>query len=514
MAFIFTSINNLITSYRWNVKLLEKESLETNRIYAQKLGQFIDLYLKDTQQLLKYSANEFETNIDDQEELQLLVDNFLKKDSSFSSIAVISTEGEFIAGSPKTILSEKKQNFELSSEGLKVLQQKEPYISKPLKATTGREVIMISHPLFAEDGKHIAVLAVTIYIHDENNAFSTILGTHYYDDGSYVYVIDSDGRIIYHKDPSFLDYVVPKSSFVQHVMDESSGGVNGKEVVENRDGSDMLTGYSISSLASWGIISQTPLEVAIEPAVELVFQMFLSQLPLLVIAIFIVFYFAQRIVRPLNHIATITEDSVNESDLKNLHQLNTWYYEAQQIKNALITSFSSLHNRVHYYMDQSTIDPLTNLTNRRTLDAVLEKLVDNNTSFAVAMLDIDHFKRVNDTYGHGVGDQVLQFLAQEMKVGTRQQDICCRFGGEEFTIILPETTDEIAYSVIEQLRQSIEGKVSPSGEKITFSAGIAVYPTDANTSEDLLSLADQALYKAKKNGRNQVIIYKNENESL
>lgn len=506
MVFIFLSVSNLVTSYRWNVKMLEDKALETNRIYAQKLAQVVDLYLKDTFQLLQYSANEFTDVLDNEQKLQLMVDDFLNKDKSFSTVAVISTEGELLAGAPQKRLTFKNRKLNFAPEGLKMLHQKEPYISKPHTSPTGQEVIIISQPLFSESGKHIAVLAVTIYIHDKQNAFHTILGTHYYNDGSYVFVVDSEGRIIYHKDPVRLDDVVTENLVVQRVMN----GERGASSVTNTKGIDMLAGYSVSSIASWGIISQTPVEVAIAPAGKQVLQMFLSELPMLIVALIISLFVAAKIVQPLRKIAEITEDSVEQSELKKLHQLGAWYYEAQQIKYALITSFSFLHDRVNYFMDQSNIDPLTKLTNRRTLDDVLNKWAVTDAAFAVVIMDIDHFKRINDKFGHAIGDQVLQFFANEIVSGARQQDICCRFGGEEFIILLPATTAEEAYLIVDSIRINMEKKITPCGERISFSAGIACYPNDASNIKELLLLSDYALYEAKRNGRNQTVIHKND----
>ena len=160
-------------------------------------------------------------------------------------------------------------------------------------------------------------------------------------------------------------------------------------------------------------------------------------------------------------------------------------------------------------MDKSTIDPLTGLINRRTLDDVLQKWTAKEKEFAAIMLDIDHFKNVNDTYGHAIGDEVLKYLAKNMKKATREQDICCRFGGEEFIILLPETTAQDAYAIAERLRQTLEKTNSPCGRPITFSAGVASFPKIAANSTDLLELVDNALYEAKRTGRNRVIIVAN-----
>ena len=192
--------------------------------------------------------------------------------------------------------------------------------------------------------------------------------------------------------------------------------------------------------------------------------------------------------------------------MKKLNKINAWYYEAHQIKNALIQSFSFLHSQVNLFMNKSAIDSLTGLTNRRTLDEVLQKWTAEEKVFSAIMLDIDHFKNINDTYGHAMGDEVLKYLAEHMKKTTREQDICCRFGGEEFIILLPEITAQDAYMIAERLRKTLEKTDSPCGRPVTLSAGVASFPEMAANSTDLLELVDKALYEAKRTRRNRVII--------
>jgi diguanylate cyclase (GGDEF)-like protein len=162
----------------------------------------------------------------------------------------------------------------------------------------------------------------------------------------------------------------------------------------------------------------------------------------------------------------------------------------------------------------SLTDPLTELNNRRhlmdTLEKEFERCQRSNHPCAFLMIDLDHFKRVNDTYGHQQGDEVLQATAREIKRQLRQYDTAARFGGEEFALLLPETTPEDALMVAERLRKSISDiKFSGSISELTIttSIGIATLPdNNIDSIEDLIRLADDALYTAKGNGRNRVEI--------
>ena len=157
-------------------------------------------------------------------------------------------------------------------------------------------------------------------------------------------------------------------------------------------------------------------------------------------------------------------------------------------------------------------DPLTELHNRRhmmdTLEAEFDRSSRVGSPFALLMVDLDHFKRVNDTYGHQLGDKVLQSTAWEIRALLRQYDSAARFGGEEFALLLPETTLSGANLVAERLRQginNIEFAGPLSKLKISISVGVAAIPhARISTVSDLVRMADDALYAAKRNGRNRV----------
>ncbi len=158
-------------------------------------------------------------------------------------------------------------------------------------------------------------------------------------------------------------------------------------------------------------------------------------------------------------------------------------------------------------------DGLTALFNRRYFDERFEEEIQRAQRYgrkvAVEMIDIDHFKQLNDTYGHSCGDEVLQQIAQVMKENTRGTDIVCRYGGEEFCILLLEMDEESAYDHAERLRKAVSLHIfrngrDPLNEKITISIGVAFFPQDAKDGRMVIESADSALYAAKRAGRNQV----------
>lgn len=161
-------------------------------------------------------------------------------------------------------------------------------------------------------------------------------------------------------------------------------------------------------------------------------------------------------------------------------------------------------------------DYLTGLKTRGYFEQQLElefkRAERRRQKFALLMIDIDHFKRLNDTFGHHVGDQVLRDVASILSKDMREVDTVARYGGEEFVIILPETTESGARYVAQRLRRAVEQAKFFAGspqtvQHLTISIGLAVYDADAQFKRDLIEFADAALYSAKNGGRNRVICY-------
>src|ERR1051326_2458881 len=157
----------------------------------------------------------------------------------------------------------------------------------------------------------------------------------------------------------------------------------------------------------------------------------------------------------------------------------------------------------------SDIDGLTGVYNRRHLEkrlvAELERLARYEHQMAILMIDIDNFKRINDEFGHLLGDEVLRQASKLLQQNLRKADVVCRFGGEEFAIMLPETHGENALGVAEKLRREIADYNFPGiPRSVTISVGVAEFPHSVQTRDELIRAADEALYAAKQAGRNRV----------
>lgn len=165
-------------------------------------------------------------------------------------------------------------------------------------------------------------------------------------------------------------------------------------------------------------------------------------------------------------------------------------------------------------LSMALTDSLTGLYNRRYLEVHLEKLLkknqENNKSMAVMMIDIDHFKPVNDTYGHKAGDEALKIFSKRLVDNLRSFDLVARLGGEEFVVILPDISERRTYMVAERLRRAIQDAMfevgAPDGPiKVTTSIGAAIIEPGEHTVQQVLERADKMVYDAKENGRNCVV---------
>jgi diguanylate cyclase (GGDEF)-like protein len=181
--------------------------------------------------------------------------------------------------------------------------------------------------------------------------------------------------------------------------------------------------------------------------------------------------------------------------------------------DSIVLTLANLKLRI-FLREQSIRDPLTGLFNRRYLEETLEREFRRaerlQSPVGVMMLDLDHFKRFNDNFGHDAGDTLLRELGSFLKQNLRGGDMACRYGGEEFSLILPEVSLENVRLRAEQLRDGIKQlNVQHDGKllgAISLSVGIAMFPEHGATSRQVLNAADAALYQAKGGGRDRVII--------
>ncbi len=184
-------------------------------------------------------------------------------------------------------------------------------------------------------------------------------------------------------------------------------------------------------------------------------------------------------------------------------------------EKALKRQLAKIQSLQHQLQEQATQDSLTGLHNRRFLDLIevreLARCKREGTYLTAIMIDVDHFKAVNDTYGHPGGDEVLKKLAAMLLDKARASDVACRYGGEEFLLLLPNMPPDIALARANEWRMAFAREVTQFGDmrmQATISMGIASFPVHGHTFAELIRCADIALYDAKQTGRNRAVLYR------
>lgn len=199
-------------------------------------------------------------------------------------------------------------------------------------------------------------------------------------------------------------------------------------------------------------------------------------------------------------------------DISNMKRIETSLRRSNENLKQKISEIESLQIKLK---EEAIRDHLTGLYNRRFLQETLNREIAHvsraRVPLGLTMIDLDNFKNINDTYGHALGDLFLTSLSSLLEQKTRSTDVCCRYGGEEFVIVMPTASLEEAAQRVDQLRLEF-GKIKiETGKKevsVTLSAGVACYPLQGDNDKSLLDAADRALYTAKAKGRNRVVVAK------
>ncbi|MCU7819676.1 MAG: GGDEF domain-containing protein [gamma proteobacterium symbiont of Lucinoma myriamae] len=215
----------------------------------------------------------------------------------------------------------------------------------------------------------------------------------------------------------------------------------------------------------------------------------------------------------LHQFIDILDNQNSSSLLEETHSLEKSQQRLESQIFDIVAEVDSLRKELQQVKEESKIDALTGIANRKAFDATLEHSIltsrETNKPFCLLLLDIDHFKKFNDTYGHLIGDKVLRYVAASLKRSVKGNDCVARFGGEEFVIILPATSINGGMTVAEQIRKAVSsGTLTDKGSDISYgktmiSIGVTQFRA-SDLSNELVGRADKALYLAKERGRNRV----------
>lgn len=496
---LFTLANGLYASYRVQRQILIDNTLESNRAYAVKLAAITQNFLDEAHQQLAYSAAMAAGQFGSRERLQREAERLHRQSDNFNSVLFFDASGRVLVTSPETLpLRDQVLNTPGVSEAL---LERRLLVSQPYVSTLGNLLVFISAPVIDGTGRYLGLVGGTIYL-KQQNVLHSLLGEQYYRDGSYLYVVDYTRRLLYHPEITRVGEQIGAN----HVIDAVLRGQVGQMSARNSQGTDMLAGYAAVPETGWGVVVQRPLHAALAPLDALMLDVLRNTLPLALLTMLFIWWFARLVSLPLQQLADHVRELEQPTVAGYIRGVHSWYFESAELKRALLVGIDLLHQRISQLARDVQLDPLTGLCNRRVSENVLATWQAEQRVFAAVFLDIDWFKQINDTYGHDVGDQVLQHLARLIRECTRDVDVLCRTGGEEFLILLPDITPDAALLIAERLcRQIARDSIDPVGQ-VTVSLGVAHCPFHASEAGAVLKAADRAMYQAKRSGRNRVAV--------
>ena len=450
--------------------------LAINEKAANNIGEQLSAYFQKTENSLKTIASDPQIRKN-----QALLDKINLVIPEVNSIFILDKQGNVSLASE----AEGFLDFNLSQrEYFQKAIKGETYISGVYTSARGRAVIAIATPII-EDGIISGVVVGTVWLY-ENNLASMFDNKSFGRDGM-ISIVDGEGYIVYHPDH---DLIGKKGKFV-----DSLQGMTGSLIVKSSSGRENYVGYSKIPQLNWSALVMTPTDEVTQFRTMMLYQIIAVSILTIIVAVVIGIYTVRRYMKPLDKLveafSTIKKGNYNEIAP---NEYTTEFDEMIQVYNDTIRTLEEDHAILQGAAD---IDGLTGAYNRRSFTKILELLkVDVQSgaleNLAIMVLDLDHFKQLNDKYGHLAGDDVLkEFTAIAVAVvGTRA---VFRFGGDEFVVVLRKIPRETVINFAKEIRLKCEQAL----RGCTVSIGIATYPRNANSIEEVLDFADKALYISK-----------------
>ncbi|MCU6798115.1 sensor domain-containing diguanylate cyclase [Paenibacillus sp. WQ 127069] len=491
----------LIASYQSKKQSLIDTTLTLNFSSAGKMSQTIDSLFTSMRSSLHYSASIL-SNINSMNTDEVYSNLELMRQSSnyFNSISVVDETGLVRNLSPESTGS---VGIYISTEAAKTaLASQKPYLSIPyITATSKRLIVFMSEPIFDKGGIYRGFIGGTLYL-EEYNILNMIFGSNPTDKvGSYFYIVGSDGHVLFHRDTTRLGEDISTNQIVRKLIQ----GQSGYELMVNLKGEALLAGYVKVPENGWGVVAVSPISIVYEQLNRHIKTILLYMMLPFSLLMLIVIWLARRLAKPFVSLADLVSKFGREK-IELPEEKQHWNREADLLTKAIRYALTDIKEQTDQLTHDATTDPMTGLKNRRALEVIMHKWIEEQTSFSIIIMDIDRFKTVNDTYGHQAGDEVLKHFAKIITSTIQPGDVCCRFGGEEFITLISHIAADEAYLVAERIRIMFEKSANPIGQPITVSQGIAHYSSHSVSAEELIQMADQALYQAKELGRNQTCI--------
>ena len=391
----------------------------------------------------------------------------------------------------------------LPDEWPRRLRTEEALLGDPYRDDDGQTRMAIAAPIIAASGRFLGGIVARVNI----ESASQLLATFAPGGSGRVTIVDQAGRLI----PA--DSLAPGTTLPEEAVRRLREAQGAAVEYADHAGVPIVGSMVRVSQLPWSVVAAIPQAEAYAQVARLRNVTLLLLSVLLVLVGLLAYGLGGVMVRPLDRL-TQGASRVAGGDL-DVDLPVTASGEIGYLTRVFNDMVVRLRNGRRELERLSVTDTLTDLANRRhltgTLDLEIKRCTRHERPCAVLMLDVDHFKKYNDTYGHLAGDDVLSRLGKLLRGTLRTDDLAARYGGEEFAVVLPETGLEAGLEVAERIRALLaqeQFQVGGNGQSasVTLSIGVAAFPGQGKTVEALLAAADAALYQAKKGGRNRVAV--------
>lgn len=493
-----TLLISFIAAYQVQRQSLLDNAFEANRAYAEKVASSVDDFIYGAQRTLEYSAQLISGSLDNADLLRDESRRLLGQDDSFGSVIIMDMTGKILWTMPEGLglvgaVTESPESHE-------ALQAQGPMVSNVFKSVRGKTVVFITAPIKSKTGESLGLIGGAIYV-EEHGTLHTLAQDHFSRDGTTTFIIDRRGILIHHPNRARVGSLVDKNDAVVY---GALNGESGNAQLTDLDGIKMVSGYAKIPQAGWLVVSERSRASTLAALDELIWKMLLSVVPFAIFSIIAIWWLSHLISRPLRLLAQGAAGADNLENMAKVNGVRGWYREAAYIKRELQKGMGAMQETILHLNTQAQTDTLTGLANRRAKREAIKKMEDAGQQFSIILLDVDFFKSINDVYGHETGDATLTHLARLLVQCSREGDIVCRTGGEEFILLLPRTPLAEAASMGERLRKLVaDTEISGVGH-ITVSLGVASWPASGRKAADAIKKADQLMYRAKQAGRNRL----------
>ncbi len=504
LAVLATLIPALATSaisYRQNRRAIRAKLAEQLSGASSQAARETGLWLKERLYDLRVFASSYEVteNVDratpqGRRRLSDYLGSVKDRFADYVELMVVATDARTVAGSERA-----PGRVHFAGTWLQQARGGDPVLGDPVRGDSGA-TMEIAVPIQSASGRFLGVLAgrlrfqgVEQFLHEQvtgrEDRVAVVLP------GGQT-IASSGGRL----------GTIPAAALRQMQRAESAA-----VAFRTSDGLDVVGALATVPGSEWSAVAAIPASSAYKDIRRLGVATALLLVVLLAVVGSLAYTLGLLIVRPLDRLS-VAANRVADGDL-DVDVPASGGGELSKLARVFNDMVRRLRESRAELERVSVTDELTGLANRRLLMAELVREVRRSerheTPLAILMLDVDHFKKFNDTFGHRAGDGVLQRLAVTLKKCVRDVDTVARYGGEEFLVMLPEIPAAEAARVAERIRAAIEAdRFTPEGSdmalSITVSAGSAVFPGDGRTADTLIEAADRALYRSKEAGRNRV----------